>query len=388
MTMKWLCSVALLTSTGCIGNLTLAPHLNREADLAPAAAAGRYSTVLERAAGFEKQNEASKDVHWYRAWRAAAMVGLGQAAQAEALLDKVLSDISAARVSPAQPERLRLFIYDLKASAALAQGQAARAVGLLDQSLGIAEYLDLESNGDCDQDLMLAARHQQIEDMATAAGIVPRSARAHGQMGQRFEAWVKCKRLEDYPAFSALPTIVAAVQRSGAAGPVIPKTNARLPPAVIAPVPPKRVAPKPAPPPPPAPAAKAPANSPAALAVAGVKYAPVNPAPWQEGLQAIAPLVAKRAPGAQTDMLIRTDGGQHALRIRLARPARNLEALLPVFRTAVVFFERTRGIQPAALKVVVVSGGVSVLADKAAVMQLFLAQVDAVGFISQLTRLP
>lgn len=392
MKLRWtLALAAWLGGIGCIGQISLAPHLNREADLAPAAAAGRYGTVLERAAAFEKQNEGSKDVHWYRVWRAVAMVGLNQYAQADALLDSVLADVSAARVTPAQPERLRMFVYDLKAEAARGLGQPSVAVDLLDQALAIATRVELESDGDCDREVMLAGRHQQLEDVANEAGMVPRAARAHAEMATHFEAWAKCKRLEDFPALAALSSVVAAHQRAGAAvAPVIPPTNARLPPAVPPPVvapPPPAAAPAVAPPPPPA-APAGPPSRPEDLPVAAGKYAPVNPQPWTAGTEAIAPLLSKRAPGAQTDMMIRTDGRFHALRVTLARPAARLSALLPVFRTAVVFFERTRAVSPVAEQVVVVSGDVSVLADKAAVMDLFLERIDGPAFLSRLTRLP
>jgi len=388
---RWILALVCgLTGTGCIGQLSLAPHLNREADLAPAAAAGRYGTVLERAAAFEKQNEASKDVHWYRVWRAVAMVGLGQHAQAVTLLDTVLADVSAARVTPAQPERLRMFIYDLKASALRAQGQVPAAVGLLDQALSIAQRVDLESDGECDRDAMLAGRHQQIEDFAQQAGMVPRAARAQADAATHFGAWAKCKRLEDYPALSSLSSLVDAHTRSGAVAPVIPKTNAQVPPPVA--LPPAAAPPAPAPAPAaaaPAPApAKGPAQRPEQLGLASTSYAPVASKPWQPGLQAIEPLLSKRAPGAQTGMLISTDGRHHALRVTLARSASKLRDLLPVFRTSVVFFERTRAVRPTASHVVVVSGKISVLAPKSAVMDLFLEKIDGPTFLSRLSRLP
>lgn len=387
---RWILALVCgAAGTGCIGQLSLAPHLNRESDLAPAAAAGRYGTVLERAAAFEKQNEASKDVHWYRVWRAVAMVGLGQHAQAVTLLDTVLADVSAARVTPAQPERLRMFIYDLKASALRAQGQLPAAVGLLDQALSIAGRVELESDGDCDRDAMLAGRHQQIEDFAQQAGMVPRAARAQADAATHFAAWAKCKRLEDYPALSSLSSLVDAQKRQGVA-PVIPKTNAQRPPPVALPPAAAPAAPAAAPavaPPAPAPA-KGPAERPEQLGLARTSYAPVAAKPWQSGLQAIEPLLSKRAPKAQTGMLISTDGRHHALRVTLARSASKLRDLLPVFRTSVVFFERTRAVRPTASHVVVVSGKISVLAPKSAVMDLFLEKIDGPTFLSRLSRLP
>ena len=77
-------ALALLGQAACLGKMTLAPHLSREQDLGPPAVAGRHSTVLERANAFEAQNQASKDVYWYRTWRAVAMLGLGQPAEASA----------------------------------------------------------------------------------------------------------------------------------------------------------------------------------------------------------------------------------------------------------------------------------------------------------------
>ena len=87
-------------------------------------------------------------------------------------------------------------------------------------------------------------------------------------------------------------------------------------------------------------------------------------------------------------MLIRTDGRHHAVRIQLSKPKRRLTDLVAVFRSAVVFFESTRAVKPTADQVVVVSGKVSVIADKAAVMDLFLDRVDAAGFIARLSKLP
>lgn len=380
-------ALALLSQAACLGKMTLAPHLSREQDLGPPAVAGRHSTVLERANAFEAQNQASKDVYWYRTWRAVAMLGLGQPAEASALLDQVLSEMTTAKSAPAQPERLRMFVYDLKAQAALAQGDPRGALDFLERAYGLAERVELESDGDCDRHLVLAARLAQQEEVATQAGAVPRAAKAKADMTAAAEKWSDCKRRQDYPSMAALPALVVALTRSDRpVSAVVPPTNAPMPPPAVAT--PAPVAPPPAAPVvAPAPVAPAPAGGFAALKVAPGMYAPVNPAAWKDGLDAVAPLLEKRAPGARTDMQIRTDGRFHALRITLAKPAKAPAELVPVFRSAVVFFERTRAVKPAAEQVVVVSGDVSVVADKAAIMDLFLERVDEAAFVARLGRL-
>lgn len=386
--LRTLAALGLLSQAACLGKVTLAPHLSREQDLAPPAAAGRYSTVLERANGFEAQNAASKDVYWYRTWRAVAMLGLGQPAEAAALLDQILSEMTTAKSAPAQPERLRMFVYDLKAQAALAQGDPRSALDFLERAYGLAERVELESDGDCDRHLVLAARLVQQEEVATLAGAVPRAGKAHADMGVEAERWSACKRRQDFVSMVGLPAMVAALaQGARPVAAVVPPTSAPLPPPVALPP----AAPPPAAPPPAAPAPVAPAPAPlargfAALPMAPGKYAPVNPAAWQGGIDAVAPLLSKRAPGATTDMQIRTDGRFHALRITLAKPVKGPEELVPVFRSTVVFFEQTRQVKPAPEQVVVVSGDVSVVADKAAIMDLFLERLDEAAFVARLQR--
>src|SRR5688500_12231659 len=157
-------------SAGCGalgGRVSLAPHLSREQDLGPAAAAGRFGVVADRAAAFENQNQSSRDVHWYRAWRAGAMIGLGQIDDAMTLLDRLLSDVAVSNPAPAQSDRLRVFVYDLKARAMIAQGRPEAALPELERAYQLAQEVPLETSGDCDRPLMLASRSRQLADLAS-----------------------------------------------------------------------------------------------------------------------------------------------------------------------------------------------------------------------------
>ena len=119
--MRRLLILALLASFGCKGSLVRSPHRSREAELAPAAAEGRFSSVVERAGVFETQNARSREVHWYKVWRGAGMISLGQIDEGEAVVDAVLSTLSQPGLQIAEAARLRMFAYDQKAKAALAR---------------------------------------------------------------------------------------------------------------------------------------------------------------------------------------------------------------------------------------------------------------------------
>lgn len=384
-------------SAACSGGVTLAPHLNRERDLAPAAAAGRYGVVMDRASAFENQNLKSTTVHWYRMWRASAMIGLGQVQQAIELIDQVLADISSGSGTPPQADRLRVFAYDLRAQAALLQGRPRDALGDLERSFSLATDLQLETRSDCDQPMMLAARSRQIEDVAKRAGDAARASSAHVAMGRHLEKWSKCLAEKDFPGMSVVSSIATALSAESAA----PIAAAPVQAPVQAPAQPQ--------PPVEAPKGKgqkgaapvqAPVQAPAqpqsgalaAMPSAEAQYAPVDATPWRDAIESVLALAGKHAQGAKGDVVIRTDGQHHALRIRVSLPKfDNADQLIPVFRSTVVFFEQARNVTPRVERVLVTvdgpGGPITILAQKNDVLELFQERVDPPTFLKRLVRI-
>lgn len=373
--------LALLT-TACLGRVTLAPHLNRERELAPEAASGRHSALLDRAAAFEKQNAKSRDVHWYRTWRAVAMIGLEQHQQALDLLADIQQKIASAKSSPAQPERLRMFIYDLEARAYLATGRPVEALGKLDRSLEIAKEVSLETSGDCDREMLLFARNRQLEAVATAAGEQSRAKKAHEEAESRFSRYGKCLAAIDYPSLAAATEISFGGAPAVAVAPrPAPPVAAPPPPA---PPPPRRGAPPPPPPPP----AKAPAGSSslASIPVIGGQYAPVSDASHRAGFSAVKPLLAGPLEGAKLGVVIRTDGRHHALHVKATKPLGSAVELAEALKSLVIFFENTRNSKPAVTYVLVESGADRILASRQDVFDLFLERVEPAAVVPRLRR--
>jgi hypothetical protein len=384
----FVCS-SLILLCACQGGLTLAPHLTRESELGPASAAGRHGVVVDRATVFENQNPSSRDVHWYRMWRASAMLGLGQVDQALALIDQVLAATSAGgAVAPAQSDRLRAFGYDLRARALLAQGKPQEALQDLERSLGLAADLPLMTYGDCDRALMIAARHKQIEDVALQAGDAARAASAREAMTKKLEVWSRCYVERDYPGMRPVEALAAALSgEMKSAPPPLERPVPQPPPSVSAAPPPPPPTPKPVE----KTTAKAEATSTADLPTVQAHYAPVDPTPWKGALESSAALAQKHATNVRTDVVIRTDGSHHAVRMRVAiarfdKP----DALIPLFRSTVVFFEQARNIRPKVERalITVESGSTTAtfLATRSDVLDLFQERTDAAGFIRRLVR--
>lgn len=380
-----LLTFALLGLTACAGRV-FAPHLSREQEMAPAAAAERYGAVLDKAAAFEKQNTQSRDLPWYRAWRAAGMIGLGQAEQAGVLLEEIHREVSVAVSPPAQADRLRMFLFELQAKVALARGQPAEALGLLERAFAIAAEVPLESRGPCDRDVMLAARLAQLAEVARAAGSAGRAASATDERGRALGRWARCLAAVDYPGMAPIEALAQAVTSVAAPLPVAPL---EAPPAV-APVAAPVVAPKPAPaaaqpPPPPPPPAPEPMGLGAIPLITGT-YAPVNPSPYQPGLDAVAPLLRAQHKDTRTEIVIRTDGHHHALRVLIPRKYARPEELVPAFKGTMAFFEAVRAVTPKVDRVMVSGEGFEVMATFDDVLDLFLERIDERGFVGRLKR--
>lgn len=377
----------LVTAFGCAGGLVLAPHRNRESELGPAATEGRYGAVLDRASNFEKQNAKSRDVYWYRVWRAAAMISLGQVEEGDQLVATVLDEMSSISVNTAEPERLRMFAFDLRAKAALARQQPAQALPFLDRALSFALEVKPDTGSRCDVDVMIASRHSQIADVAAAAGDADRSQRAHAQAEQKLEQWALCLGRQDFPALAALVIQKGVISRNGA-----PASTAA--PASV-PVAPAAAPPQPSPPPPalvaPPPVAPAPSAGSTGLSVQSVRYGPVDASPYRVAADNLVRLVERSYKGTQADALIRVDGSKRALRLRL--PAKKLDgvnALIPVFKNTVMFFEQIREVQPKLDEVLIAvetpSGTTQVLAQRADVFDLFLDRLDDAGFLKRVVE--
>jgi hypothetical protein len=375
-------AVVLLT-TGCLGRVSLAPHLNRERELAPDTVAGRHSAVLDRAAAFEKQNEKSRDIYWYRTWRASAMVGLEQYEPALELLGEIQSEMTQAKSPPAQSDRLRMFIYDLEAKALLAMGRPAEALGRLERALPIAKDAPLEGGGDCDRELVLGARHEQLHRVAAAAGERDRSERAKGEVGRYLERWARCVAATDYPGMAPTLGLVDAI--SGAPVAVAAPPAPRAPPPPVAPPPPASPPPPAAPPPPPSRPGQTPVS---ALQVTTGVYAPVSADAHRSGINAVKPLLSGPLKDARLGVVIRTDGRHHALKVIAPGRVANVEALVPSLKSMVVFFENTRTVKPSVTYVLIDAGGTLILASKDDVFDLFLERIGVTEFVGRLRRLP
>lgn len=376
------------------GRVSLAPHLSRETELGPAAANGRYGVVMDRAGAFEAQNLASRDVHWYRAWRASAMLGLGQIDQAAELLDKILSDIASTSPAPAQADRLRIFVYDLRARCLLAQNRPPDALADLERSFSLAAEVQLETNGDCDRSLMLASRARQISDVAALAGDGGRADSAKVAMDRHLERFTKCLAERDYPGMTVVETLAHVISGSAPAQIIATaqKTEvAKSDPIKKAPKEPAQKEPAQKEPAQKQPAQKEAPPEASPLPVVHAQYAPVDPAPWKSALDSAVALAQKHAPGLRADVVIRTDGQHHALRMRANLPKyQKPEDLVPLFRDTVVFFEQARAIEPKVDRALVIveapSGVTQILAARADVLELFQDRLDAAAFVKKLSR--
>lgn len=384
----------LFTSTACQTTLVSAPHRSRESDLGPAAAEGRYGSVMERASTFEKQNLKSRDVYWYRVWRAGAMIGLGQVDEGEKLLDEVLSEISAPEVNPAEIGRLRMFAFDLKARAAIAKQQPAPALGYLDRAMSLALDLKPDTGSKCDYDLMIAARQKQIVEVSAMAGDQDRMTRTQNLLDRRLEDWALCLARKDFPAMQALSVLkgnVGAVPAAALAA--APAAPAQATPAPVAAAP---AAPAPAPATP-APVAVAPqpvaSAAPAGLGiqVSSVRYGPIDASPYKTSMENAVRLVERQHKGVQADTMIRVDGSRRALRLRV--PMKKLDSahdLVPIFKNTVVFFEQTRDVQPKIDEVLIAAetpgGTTQVVAQRSDIFDLFVDRIDVASFTKRLVE--
>jgi len=386
----------ILLFSGCAGgSLVTAPYRARESELGPALAEGRPSAVIERAGTFEKQNAKSRDVYWYKVWRAAGMIAMGQVDEGDVLLDSVLTEVSSPEVTVAEPQRLRMFAYDEKAIAANARGKPGDAMAHMERALQLAIEVNPSTGGACDRDLALAARHRQIQEAAALAGDGAKASRAEAEMGRRLSDWSLCLGKRDYPTMQALVALKGAI----AAAPAVAIAVA---PVAAAPVAPVAVTPKKVPPPvapvvapvatpAPAPVASGPVVLTTGLRTLSIRYAPVDPTPYKEPMESLLKLVDRQYKGAQADALIRVDGGRRALRVRFAvKKFEGVPALLPLFKKTVVFFERTREIEPRIEEVVVQveagDGSVQIVAQRGDVFDLFVDKIDNNGFIERLAE--
>jgi hypothetical protein len=371
---------------GCAGGLVTAPHRSRERELAPAAAESRSSVVAERAAYVERQNPKSRDVYWFRAWRAQGLLGLGQLAEGEQLVDQTTQELGYPEVSVAEPQRLRMFLLDLKAQAALARQSPQDALVSMERALSIALEVKPSTGGDCDADLALAARNRRLSDVAQASGDEARARRAEAEVARRLEAWSICLARLDFPAMQPLWATKGRLAVGDGAPSVV---------AVAAPAPAPRAAPvsaAPAAPAPATPAAPAAAPVPAApkgaslgLRTVSHKYGPFDPTPYKDAMEPLIRVVERSYKGAKGDTVIRLDGARRALRLTIAtKKLEGVAALAPIFKACVVFFEKTREVEPKIDEVMVVvetaDGPITLLAQKSDVFDLFVERIDAAGF--------
>lgn len=398
MTKKLLLTLAFSSTcfTACQTSFVMSPHRSRETELAPAAAEGRYASVMERASTFEKQNAKSRDVHWYRVWRASAMIALGQVDEGDALIDNVLTDLSVPENTAAEISRLRMFAYDLKAKAAVAKQQPAQALGYLDRSMSLALDHKPETGSKCDYDLMIAARMQQIVTLAQSSGDQDRASRTRLQLDRKLEDWALCLGRADFPSMQ----VVAAVKGNLGVAPVIAAAGVPAAPVAAAPV---AVAPVAAAPVAPAPVAVAPAPVAAApapvapppaglgLQTTSVRYGPIDASPYKLPMENAVRLVERQHKGVQADALIRVDGSKRALRLRV--PMKKLDAaadLVPIFKNTVVFFEQTRDVQPkideVLLAVETPAGTTQVVAQRGDIFDLFVDRLDVPAFTKRLVE--
>lgn len=381
----------------CNGSLVQAPHRARESELGPAAADARYEVVVDRAGSFERANAKSRDVYWYRVWRASGMISIGQVAEGEQLVDQVLTELTSPDVNVADSTRLRLFAYDTKAKGALLRQQPIEAIGFLDRALSLAIELKPDTGGKCDRELMVAARIRQIMEIAANAGDTDRPARSRPELERRLAEWSMCLARADYPLMHALGELrgnlgldvgpPAAVVAAAPAAPA-PAAPAPAPAPAGKPAPAAKPAPAPAPAPSPAPA---PAPAATGLKTAAVRYGPVDSTPYKEQIESLVRLLDKNYRGIGGEAVIRVDGSKRALKLRFAvKKFEGVGSLVPLFKNAVVFFERTRDVEPKLDEVLVLveapEGATSVLAQKTDVFDLFVDRIDAQAFQSRLVE--
>lgn len=385
---------ALLSQTACL-NVALAPHLNRERELAPAAAAERYTTVLDKAAAFERQNEKSRDVYWYRLWRASAMIEMGQAPEGLQLIDQVLRDVAVAAKTPAQPDRFRMFAHDLQARGFLALNRPADALPHLERSYGLAGDVALETGGDCDRELMLGARAQQLSNVARLARDAGRADTAGSEVDRHLRRWQRCLSSRDFPGMRSVASLTEALARPGGAPPPPAPPPPALPPPPaprVAPPAPRRApppprAPPPAPPPPVAAAPQPAAGTLAAIPATRDRFNPIDPTPYQAGIDAAMPLIRKQASRVTASMAISTDGRHRALHLIVGKKRfRTAADLAPLFESTVVFFEQTRGVSPGVGRVLVETRDHVIVATKSDVFDLFVDKIDPQAFAARLRR--
>lgn len=117
------------------------------------------------------------------------------------------------------------------------------------------------------------------------------------------------------------------------------------------------------------------------------RYAPVNPAPYQEGLNVLLPLLKATKKDLTTEVVIRTDGDHHALRITVEACCSSTEDLMPLIRPTQVFFERVRDLSPKVDRLIIKGGGYEVLVRKEDVLEVFLERLDAAGLAARAQRL-
>lgn len=389
-------SALILTSFGCKSAL-LAPHRARERELAPAAAEGRFAAVIDRAAMFENQNASSRDVYWYRMWRAAAMIGLDQVDQGEDVVDDILADLSLPSVKVNEVGRLRQFGYDQKAKAALARKDLPAAVKQLELALSLAVDTPLSSGGACDKPLMLAGRYHQLAELHRRTGKRRKVAKATSKVTRYVEDWTVCLARADYPGMHMVTALapmfepqVAAVAVAPAA-PVAPVAAPAAAPAPAAPEPAPAPEPRPTAPPEedPAPAASA---APHQFKRTRAQYAPIDPAPWQAHIDVAVSLLKRSAPTVKGDVVIRVDGAKHALRLRMEAEALPSSAdLVKLFERTNIFFDGIRGIDPEIDQVLISfatpSGQQSLVAQKNDVVDLFIRRLNERSFLDRVRAL-
>jgi hypothetical protein len=102
-------------------------------------------------------------------------------------------------------------------------------------------------------------------------------------------------------------------------------------------------------------------------------------------------LLDKNYRGIGGEAVIRVDGSKRALKLRFAvKKFEGVGSLVPLFKNAVVFFERTREVEPKLDEVLVLveapEGTTSVLAQKTDVFDLFVDRIDAQAFQSRLVE--
>lgn len=373
--------------------------------MAPAAAEGRFDSVIELAGRHEAQNPGSRDVHWYRVWRAAAMIGLGQVDEGEQLIDSVLSEVSQPGVNVADSGRLRMFAADQKAKAALTRNKPAEALTQLERAVSIAADTSVDG-GPCARPLVLAGRWTKIGDISMKIGDGARLQKARGRVQRYVEDWSLCLTKLDYPGNQSVTALVPKLTILGAAPAPAAMVPVAAPVATVATPIAKPVAKpvaEPAPPKDP-PAGEAPAATPEAvvlpeppatpqpkkgLTVVRAKYAPIAATPWQPHIDTIEKLLKRRDPSLVADTMIRTDGVHRALRLRMkAKNVPESSTLVPIFKGTVIFFENTRDVDPSLSQVLIsietASGTRHVLANKTDIIDLFVDRIDEATFIDRL----